>query len=198
MYTLETGRLAHEAGLYTVFVTNGLMTTEALELLGPVLDVYRVDVKSLDRGFYRAVAHTDRIDDVLPVARRAKEGFSIHVETVTNLMPGLNDGDDHLNRLAARIAAELGPGTPWHLTTYVPYAHMTQVPPTPPATLARARAIGLAHGLRFIYTDAGDTDTRCPRCATTAVERRGPRVHLGAIGEDGTCRACDEPLGIVP
>jgi pyruvate formate lyase activating enzyme len=198
MYTLEVGRLARRAGLYTVFVTNGLMTPEALDLLGPVIDVYRVDLKSLEPAFYREVARTDRIGDVVPVARQARERFGIHVEAVTNLMPGLNDGDAHLARLAGRIATELGPLTPWHLTTYVPYAHMTHVPPTPPEALARAREIGMGEGLRFVYTDGGSTsDTLCPGCGTLAVERRGPLVSVRAVTGGGGCSACGTPLGMV-
>jgi pyruvate formate lyase activating enzyme len=198
MYTLEVGRLAGRAGLYTVFVTNGLMTQEALELLGPVIDVYRVDLKSLDRAFYRRVAHHDRIDEILPVARRAQRAFGVHVETVTNLMPGLNDGDEHLSRLADRIAEELGPLTPWHLTSYVPYAHMTDVPPTPPETLTRARAIGLSRGLHFVYTDAPEgTSTHCPDCGALVVERRGPAVRPAALRDDGRCAACGADLGLV-
>jgi len=199
MYTLEVGRLARQAGLYTVFVTNGLMTPEALELLGPVLDVYRVDLKSLDRAFYRRVARTDRIDEILPVARRAQRHFGIHVEAVTNLMPGLNDSDEHLTCLAERIVTELGPLTPWHLTSYVPYAHMTDVPPTPVATLTRARAIGLTQGLRFVYTDlAGDASTYCPDCGALAVERLGPTVRVRGLREDGRCAVCEASLGMVP
>src|SRR5579859_2719893 len=108
MYTLDCARLAREAGLYTVFVTNGMMTHEALDLLGPYLDVYRVDLKSLDASFYRRVAGTTHISEILPVARRAQQDFRIHVETVTNLMPSLNESDEHLARLADAIVNSLG------------------------------------------------------------------------------------------
>jgi pyruvate formate lyase activating enzyme len=199
MYTLEVGRLARQAGLYTVFVTNGLMTPEALELLGPVLDVYRVDLESLDRAFYRRVASTDRLDEILPVARRAQRHFGIHVEAVTNLVPGLNDSREHLTRLAERIVTELGPLTPWHLTSYVPRAHLPDALPEPVMTLTRARAIGLTQGLRFVYTALpGDASTHCPDCGALAVERVGPAVRVGAVRPDGRCAVCEGSLGMVP
>jgi pyruvate formate lyase activating enzyme len=201
MYLLDCARLAHAAGLYTVMVTNGMMTKQALDLLGPYIDVYRVDLKSLDADFYREVAGTTRIADVLPVARRAQQEFGIHVEAVTNLMPTLNDSTEHLERLADAIVEKLGVDTPWHLTTYVPYAHMTHIPATPAETLARASETGMSAGLRFVYTDditAIDTaHTICPVCSTLVIERTARHVTIHALGEDGSCLACGSDLAIV-
>lgn len=201
MYTLDCARLAHEAGLYTVFVTNGMMTQEALSLLGPYIDVYRVDLKSLNASFYQHVAGTVHIADIFPIALRALSEFGIHVETVTNLMPTLNDSEEHLSRLAERIAAQLGVNTPWHITTYVPYAHMTHIAPTPPETLQRARAIGLKIGLHFVYTDslaAPETaHTLCPDCGALVIERTAGCVTLHALRDDGSCARCGAALNIV-
>ncbi len=201
MYTLDCARLAHEAGLYTVFVTNGFMTHEALDLLGPWIDVYRVDLKSLDAAFYQHVAGTAHIADILPVARRAQQEFGIHVEAVTNLMPTLNDSNEHLTRLADQIIAQLGSDTPYHLTTYVPYAHMTHIAPTPPETLIRARSIALSAGLHFVYTDSSSAPetahTFCPTCGVLVIERIARRAVVRALGTDGTCAACGTSLGIV-
>ena len=201
MYTLDCARLAHEAGLYTVFVTNGLMTHEALNLLGTYIDVYRVDLKSLNANFYKHVAGTAHISAILSIAQRAQQEFHIHIETVTNLMPSLNDSDDHLARLADAIVCYLGVNTPWHLTTYVPYAHMTHIPPTPAATLARARAIGLRAGLRFVYTDdvgaPHTANTICPTCGTCVIERARQHIRVHALGCDGTCTICGTDLAVV-
>jgi pyruvate formate lyase activating enzyme len=200
MYILDCARLAREAGLYTVFVTNGMMTHEALDLLGPYIDVYRVDLKSLDASFYQQVAGTTHIADILPVARRAQQDFHMHVETVTNLMPSLNESDDHLARLADAIVSFLGADTPWHLTTYVPYAHMTHIPPTSSETLMRARKLGFLSGLRFVYTD--DTanphtaHTICPGCGTCIIERGSQRVRIHALCSNGTCATCGTDLAI--
>lgn len=201
MYTLVCARLAREAGLFTVFVTNGMMTHEALDALGPWIDVYRVDVKSLDARFYQRVAGTAHIADILPVARRARKEFGAHVEAVTNLMPSLNDNESALGLLAEQLVTQLGENTPWHLTTYVPYANMTHIPPTPPETLQRARAIGLHAGLRFVYTDditaPTNANTFCPKCGTLLIERVARRVTIHALNLDGVCAACGTSPGIV-
>ncbi|MGH2496244.1 MAG: AmmeMemoRadiSam system radical SAM enzyme [Ktedonobacteraceae bacterium] len=201
MYLLDCARQSHEAGLYTVLVTNGLMTHEVLDMIGPFIDVYRVDVKSMDQVFYQRVAHTSRILDILPVARRAQHEYGIHVETVTNLMPGLNDSDEHLKRLAQAILTHLGENTPWHLSTYVPYANMTHIAPTPPATLDRARTIGIRTGLRFVYTDdistPGTANTICPTCGECVIERKAHQVRLLGLAQDGTCARCHASLGMI-
>ncbi len=201
MYVRDTARLAHEAGLFTVFVTNGLLTPEALAWLGPWLDVYRVDAKSLEAAFYRRIGATSHGTDALPLAARAQGEYGAHVEVVTNLMPGLNDADDHARRLAAMICQHLGAETPWHLTSYVPYAFMTDVPPTPPATLERIRRVALSEGLRFAYTDNPETPdaahTFCPDCGALVVERSAYGVHVRALGVDGRCVSCGRALPIV-
>lgn len=201
MYVYESAQLAHEAGLFTVYVTNGLMSDEALTFLGPWIDVYRVDVKSLSPEFYErvgAMTHTERI---LPIAKRAKEEFGIHVETVTNLMPGWNDSDDQVRCIADGIADALGEMTPWHLTSFVPYALMTDVAPTPPSTLARARSIGRRAGLQYVYTDSfaapATAFTTCPRCGALAIERSAGLVSLRSITPTGNCAVCGFELGVI-
>lgn len=201
MYVYDCARLAHEAGLYTVFVTNGYITRQALDLLGPYIDVYRIDIKSLDPAFYRRVAGTAHIDTMLPLAHAAQQEYGIHVETVTNLMPSLNDSDEHLKRLSAQIVHYLGERTPWHITTYVPYAHMTHIAPTPPETLLHAREIGLGAGLRFVYTDNVDAPetahTYCPACGSLLIERFLHRIFLHELECDGTCASCGYDSGII-
>jgi pyruvate-formate lyase-activating enzyme len=50
---------ARERGLYTVYVTNGFMTPEALDMIGPWLDAWRVDVKGFSRESYSRLAHVN-------------------------------------------------------------------------------------------------------------------------------------------
>ncbi|MGH2516869.1 MAG: AmmeMemoRadiSam system radical SAM enzyme, partial [Ktedonobacterales bacterium] len=150
--------------------------------------------------FYRAVANTDRVEDILPIAQQAKNYYRVHVEVVRNLMPGLNDGEDEVRQLATLVLQLLGADTPLHFTTYVPYAMMTHVPPTPPATLARARQIALHTGLQFVYTDnvtdPSSAYTRCPVCDTLVVTRTKARVVIEALAEDGACACCGSWLGM--
>jgi pyruvate formate lyase activating enzyme len=78
---------------------------------------------------------------------------------------------------------------------------MTHIPPTPPETLARAHAIGLKAGLRFVYTDSvmlpNTANTVCPTCGTCVIERVARYITIHALAPNGSCAVCDTPLGIV-
>lgn len=190
-YALDGAKLAKEAGLYTVYVTNGYATPEGLDQIGPYLDVYRVDIKSMSDEFYRKLIRIPNAAGIREVAERAKHYWHMHVECVTNLIPGWNDDPDGLRRLADWIVERLGPCTPWHVTRFVPHAQMSDVPPTPPETLAAAREIGRNAGLRFVYlgniaTPDGE-NTYCPSCGQLMVERSGYVSRIVGVSKEGRC-----------
>ena len=124
----------------------------------------------------------------------------MHVECVTNVVPGWNDGDENLQRTAAWIAASVGELTPWHLTRFFPAGRMQTTPATPLATLQRARLLGQAEGLRCVYIgnvpNAG-ADTSCPRCGMVLIRREGYRVQVAGAISDGCCGRCGAPVNIV-
>jgi len=200
-YTLDCAKLCKEAGLYTVYVTNGYATPEALDLIGPYLDVYRVDIKSMDDHFYKELIKVPSPKGILELAVRAKAKWAMHVECVTNIIPGWNDSDENLARTARWISESLGPRTPWHVTRFFPYGTLSHIPPTPPETLDRAVRIGREAGLQFVYlgnirTDSGE-NTYCPKCGNLAVERVGYSTRAVGLDAEGRCKVDGEELGIV-
>lgn len=148
-FIVDCAREARSAGLYTVMVTNCLLSHEALGTLAGLIDIYRADFKTLDNALLRAHAQLPSsagiCDSLLAMGR-----CGAHLELVTVVMPELF-ADDHLARMAAWIAEQLGTETPWHLTRYVPYARLSTLPPTSAATLERAGAIAVAAGLHRVF-----------------------------------------------
>jgi pyruvate formate lyase activating enzyme len=188
-YTLDCARLAKENGLYSVYVTNGYMTTEALDTIGPYLDAWRVDIKE----FYRKLAKINHWRGILDVAKRAKDKWHMHVEVVTNIIPTMNDDNQQLQGIAEWIHNELGELTPWHVTRFYPNHYIADLPPTPIETLERAVEIGRQAGLKFIYAGNvpghGSESTVCYNCGQTVVWRHGYQADI--IGLDGSkCRVC--------
>ena len=59
-YVRDTAVLAKDRGLYTVFVTNGYSTPEALDTVAPYLDAYRVDIKGFSDSFYKDITGVPR------------------------------------------------------------------------------------------------------------------------------------------
>ncbi len=150
-YTLDSAKLAKKNNLYTVYVTNGYSTAEALDTIGPYLDAWRVDIKGFSDSFYRDLARVPHWREILVTAKRAKAKWNMHVEVVTNIIPTMNDDDQQLEGIANWIRDELGELTPWHVTRFHPQHHMMHLPPTPLATIERAYEIGRKAGLKFVY-----------------------------------------------
>jgi pyruvate formate lyase activating enzyme len=200
-WALDTGRLAREEGLFVVMVTNGYVTPAGLDAFAEVTNVWRVDVKAFSEDSFKRLCHVPHPEVVREQAIRAKRMHGMHVECVTNIVPTVNDSDDELRVIATWIADELGAETPWHVTRFVPYLEFAHLPATPLSTLERARTIGRAAGLDFVYlgnVDArGAEDTICPRCGSLAVARRGFTVVTEAPAENGSCASCGAPLNII-
>ncbi len=196
-YTLDSARLARENGLYTVYVTNGYITPEALDAIGPYLDVFRVDIKGFSDKFYRDLANISHWEGILDVTRRAQEKWHMHVEVVTNIVPTMNDDDEQLRGIAAWTRDNLGELTPWHVTRFYPAYKLKHLPPTPVATLEKAYRIGQEAGLKFVYlgnVPGHDYEnTRCYSCGRTIVHRVGYETDVRGL--DGSkCRFCGAEL----
>jgi pyruvate formate lyase activating enzyme len=155
-YVLDVAELAHEAGLYTVYVSNSFVSDEALELMAPHMDVLCSDIKSLRDEFYHDICPVARVEQVLGCIEKAK-GLGMHVEVRTNVIPGKNDDPDELARIAAWIRDHLGADSPWHVTKFFPAYKLAAVPPTPSAVLHAAAEQGRRTGLTnvYLYDDKG-------------------------------------------
>ena len=197
---LDVARAAKEAGLYTVMVTNGYITEAGLDLIGPHIDVWRVDVKAFSDRVYRELCKARSVRPILAAAERAQKRWSMHVEVVTNVIPTVNDDDETLAGIAGWIAASLGPDTPWHITRFFPYLELSHLTPTPLATLQRARKIGVEAGLHFVFLgnvqEPGGEDSRCPGCGEIVIAREGYSVTAQST-HGGACALCGTPLGVV-
>jgi len=201
-YSLDVFSLAREAGYYNTMVTNGYMTADALRMLMQRgLDAINIDVKGDAK-----LVHDFCGVDVEVVWRNAlwAKNADLWVELTTLIIPGLNDSNDVLRAIAARICRDLGDDVPWHVTGYSPaykFAESNPVPATPVATLERARRIGVSQGLKFVY--AGNLpghpyeDTYCPRCGQSLIERFGFRLTRYNLTADKRCPDCGEDIPII-
>jgi pyruvate formate lyase activating enzyme len=183
---------AKAAGLDTAFVSNGNGTPQVLEYLRPWIDYYKVDLKSFDDRHYRSLG--GRLEPILRTIRQLHQ-MGIWLEIVTLIIPGFNDSDDELHRMADFLVS-VSPDIPWHVTAFHQDYKMTDPDDTPPSTLKRAAEIGRQAGLRFVYAGnlPGNVDglenTYCPHCRELLVERYGYLIQKYNISADGTCPKC--------
>ncbi|MBI2863361.1 MAG: AmmeMemoRadiSam system radical SAM enzyme [Chloroflexi bacterium] len=198
-YALDCAKLAKAQGLYTAYVTNGYLTPEALDLIGPYLDAYRVDVKGWSDSAYRRLAHVPAAGGILAVAKRARQKWNMHVEVVTNVIPGLNDADSDFAGIAAWIAKDLGELTPWHVTRFYPHYELSHLPPTPVQTIEKGCEIGRQAGLRFVYVGNvpghQSENTVCHQCGRLLIQRLGYSARVVGI-EGGQCSRCGADVNI--
>lgn len=190
-YTLDTARLAHEHGIRNVYVSNGYMSQEALELLTPYLDGINVDLKAFTETFYGEQCQA-RLEPVKRNIRTIAQGTDIWIEVTTLLIPGLNDSDEELRAMAAWLA-EVDPAMPWHVSAFHPDYQMTDRPPTSPAALMRAYEIGRKAGLHHVYLgnvlDADRSTTYCPSCNEPLIRRQWYNTRE-LWSQRGVCPRC--------
>ncbi|MFA5864991.1 MAG: AmmeMemoRadiSam system radical SAM enzyme [Phycisphaerae bacterium] len=187
----DTSKLAHEAGLKNVFVSNGYISIEALKMISPYLDAINVDLKSFREEFYHRVCH-GRLEPVKDSLRwLAKSG--IWVEVTTLLVPGQNDSDEEMNDIAKFIAEQMGPQVPWHVSRFHPDYQLTGIPATPMSTVEKALQFGREAGLRYCYggnvMGHQSENTYCYHCERPLIERRGFVINKNDI-VDGKCPQC--------
>ncbi len=190
-FALETAKLASEAGLKNVFVTNGYMSIDAINLIAPYLDAANVDLKAYSENFYKKYVSA-KLDAVKNTLIQMKQK-GIFIEVTTLLIPGLNDDIEELTALAQFIVNKLGVDTPWHISRFHPTYKLMDRPPTPVDKLVMAREIGIKQGLRYVYTgnvlgEKGES-TFCYQCGKLLIERWGYQIRKNNI-KNSTCPYC--------
>lgn len=192
-YAYDTAQLAQQAGLANLYITNGYMTAEMLDVFHPYLDAANVDLKAFRQRTYARYTGA-RLQTVLDSLKKIK-ALGIWLEVTTLLIPGVNDDPAEIAEIAEFIAEELGEETPWHISRFFPHYQMQDTPPTPPATLQAAQQAGRLAGLEYVYLGnvAGESNTLCPNCGETLVRRTGYRI--GPVNlRDGKCKSCQHPI----
>jgi len=177
-WAVEIFKLAKAKGIVCGFVSNGNATPQVLEFIRPHVDLYKVDLKSFDDRNYRKLGGV--LQNVLDTIKLLKQ-MEFWVEIVTLVIPGFNDGDDELSRIADFLAG-VSCDIPWHVTAFHADYKMQDRDDTTARDLIRAAEIGKEAGLRYVYAGnlpgrVGDLeDTRCHACGDPLIERRGYHV----------------------
>lgn len=207
-YVHDAAQLAKEKGLYTVFVTNGYITPEALDYIGPYIEAYAVDFKGFSDATYQRMNSAPTLAPIPEMTKRAQEKWGMKVEVTTLLIPTINDDLTELRQMAQWIQENLGPNTPWHLSSFnpelAPDPDFKKIPPPPSVLAKKVKRIGQEEGLNFVYiwfvdlvNHLIDADTICPQCQTLNIHRAGYHTEILALDSQGHCSQCDFDLGVV-
>ena len=193
-YTLDSARLAKAENLYTVYVTNGYMTSEALEMIAPFLDAMNIDVKGFTQKFYTQLCQT-RLKPVLETAERAHR-LGIHIELTYLVIPGRNDSPEEIT-LFVDWASGIDVDIPVHFSRFHPDYKLTDAPMTPNETLETALEIA-KEKLNYVYLGnvpghSGE-NTYCSQCNNLLIERVGYKTKvIGLTGKACSKCGCEIP-----
>jgi pyruvate formate lyase activating enzyme len=175
-YAIDVAAASRELGVRTVAVTAGYVCEAPRVEFYRWMDAANVDLKGFTDSFYRKLA-AGRLAPVLDTLRYIRHETDTWLEITTLLIPGENDSESEIHALTRWVVDELGPDVPLHFTAFHPDWRMRHVPPTPPATVRRARRIARENGVRFAYTgntlDPEGQTTYCRTCDSPLIERDG-------------------------
>jgi pyruvate formate lyase activating enzyme len=191
-YAIDIMKIAKKKGLKGIYVTNGYESKECWNYIKNYIDVARIDLKAFTEEFYKRIcgATLEPVKESIVYARK----LGMWVEVVTLIIPGKNDSEDELKRMAEWLAS-IDKEMPWHVTAFYPANKMMDTPPTPPETLLRAKEIGLEAGLKHIYvgnvnsTYSDHESTLCKKCKKKIIVRVGFSITENNL-LDGKCRFC--------
>jgi len=188
-YAYDTAKLAKGKGLYNIFVTNGYMSQEALQMIKPYLDAANVDLKFFRDSAYQRVCKA-RLTPVLDSIRLMRK-LNIWIEITTLVVPGENDSEGELRDIAQFIAS-VDKNIPWHISLFHPDYQFSDRQATPESTLKKTEGIGHQAGLTYIYVGnvwGWGNDTHCHNCKKLLIKREGFSVLEYNIKE-GRCVFC--------
>lgn len=192
-YAMDVADACREVGVKAVAVTAGYMCAEPRAEFYRHMDAANVDLKGFTDDFYHRVCFA-KLGPVLETLEYLRDQAGVWLEITNLLIPGANDSDAEIDALTRWVAGHLGPDVPVHFTAFHPDFKMLDRPATPPQTLARARRIAAANGIRYPYTgnvhDTAGQSTCCPGCGRLVIERDWYRLGGYRLTSDGHCTGC--------
>ena len=154
-FVRDTARLAHEAGLASVLVTNGTARLAVLEAIAPWIDAMNIDLKGFTNRYYSKVlgGSLDMVRAFIEAAVR-----TCHVELTTLIVPGENDTADEMRALSTWVAGltdaagrPIGREIPLHISRFFPRFKMTDRRATDVSRVYRLADVARER-LEYVYT----------------------------------------------
>ncbi len=195
-YAIDTAQACRELGIGNIAVTAGYISAQPREEFFRHMDAANIDLKSFDENFYWKLTggHLKAVLETLEYVHKEADAW---LEITNLVIPGHNDSDAEISAMSEWIANTLGVDVPLHFSAFHPDYKMLDVPPTPPASLARARDIALRAGLRYVYTgnvhDSRGGSTWCPSCGVLLIERDWYEIGAWHL-KHGHCEHCGEKI----
>ena len=124
-YILAAAPLLKTAGIATVMVTNGMLSSEVAQALLPHVAAANIDVKTFSGSNYAKLGGSlEQVQRNLALWAEA----GVHVEATCLVVPGVSDDEGAFTALTEWLSA-INPAIPLHISRYFP-RHKFTAPPT--------------------------------------------------------------------
>jgi pyruvate formate lyase activating enzyme len=196
-YAMDVADACREVGVKSVAVTAGYISAAPRVEFYKHMDAANVDLKGFTERFYKKICGAE-LGAVLETLEYLQRDTKVWFEITTLLIPDENDSDAELDQMTRWIMDKLGPDVPLHFTAFHPDWKMLDKQRTPQTTLARARNIARANGLRYVYTgnvhDPSGSSTDCAGCGKRIIERDWYELGEWQLDAHGKCLHCGTQL----
>lgn len=194
-YLFDSGKLAHDAGIKNVFVSNGFINKEPLVNLCKVIDAANIDLKSIDDSIYLKLT-AGKLEPILSSLKTLKDE-GVWLEITNLVVPSWTDDLEMIKKMCGWLTQNGFDDTPLHFSRFHPQYKLQRLPSTPVNTLEKAKDIALAEGLKFVYIGnvpgTNATDTSCPQCHEKLIDRSGYTIADIQI-TNGKCPHCNQEI----
>ena len=199
-YAIDVAKIAHKKGISTMFVSNGYLTKESIQLMKGNIDAVVVDFKGngekIFSNKFEAIADEKPIFEALLELKAA----GIHLEITDLIIPKAGDSEDACRNLAGWVVRNLGPDIPMHFNRFHPDYKMMDYNATSFDTLKRHYDIAKDEGVNFAYIgnvpDTKYSNTYCPKCGSECIERDYMHVRKWNLALGNTCPSCGASIPI--
>lgn len=195
-YAIDTAKACRALGIKNIAVTAGYISEKPREEFFKAMDATNIDLKAFSEKFYQKLTGA-KLQPVLETIEYVAQETDTWMELTTLLIPGENDSEREITKMAEWIMTHCGDSVPLHFTQYHPDYRMMDNPKTPIATLEKARKIALQAGLKYVYTgnvlDFEGQATYCPNCGEPVIERQYYAIKGWAL-KNGCCAHCQTPI----
>ncbi|MBN2802914.1 MAG: AmmeMemoRadiSam system radical SAM enzyme [Deltaproteobacteria bacterium] len=193
-FALETAYFAQKESIDIIFVTNGQINPRPLLDLAGVLNAANVDLKSFSDKTYKNILGGNLAAAINTIEILYKHGVIVEISTL--IVPGLNDTDDEIFKMADFIA-QLDKEIPWHILRFFPSYKYLNYKGTSVKSMEKALQIADDAGLKHVY--CGNVpltkyeNTVCSQCGNIIIRRSGYNIFETAL-DNGKCSFCGYKL----
>ncbi len=194
-YTLDTSILARQQGIKNLMISAGYINPDPLRRLSKYLDAARIDLKSFSDEIYEML-NAGMLQPVLDSLKILKEE-GVWLEIINLVIPTWTDDFDMIKQMCGWLTENGLSTVPLHFSRFQPMHKLTNLPPTPVASLEKARQIALNEGIKYAYIGnvpghSGE-NTYCPHCKKMIIERKGFSILKNNI-VNSKCSFCQEKI----